>query len=57
MTTSSTLHTSQDLGGRTRSTARALHGAVGDREMHEKMGFYPGWSQCADQLETLVARI
>lgn len=51
------LLTFEDLGGRTRYTARALHWTVGDREMHEKMGFYPGWSQCADQLEALVARI
>lgn len=49
--------TFEDLGGRTRYTARALHWNAADRETHEKMGFYPGWSQCADQLEALVARI
>ncbi len=49
--------TFEDLGGRTRYTARALHWKGEDRETHEKMGFYPGWGQCADQLEALVARI
>ena len=43
--------------GKTKYTARALHWTVADREEHEKMGFYPGWNQCADQLEELVAKI
>jgi uncharacterized protein YndB with AHSA1/START domain len=45
-----------DEGGMTRYTARARHWSVADREAHEKMGFHRGWSQCADQLEALVAQ-
>jgi uncharacterized protein YndB with AHSA1/START domain len=43
-------------GGKTNYTARVLHWTVADREAHEKMGFYPGWNQCADQLEALLSR-
>lgn len=43
-------------GGKTRYTARVRHWTVADREAHEKMGFYPGWNQCADQLEALVTK-
>jgi uncharacterized protein YndB with AHSA1/START domain len=46
----------EDLGGRTRYTARVLHWAVADREAHEKMGFHQGWGRCADQLAALVAK-
>jgi len=49
--------TFEDEGGKTRYTARALHWSVADREQHEQMGFVPGWNQCADQLEALVAKI
>lgn len=50
--------TFDDLGdGKTRYTARVLHWSVADREAHEKMGFHPGWGQCTDQLEALVATI
>lgn len=49
--------TFEDVGGKTRYTARAVHWTVADREAHEKMGFYPGWNQCTDQLEELVAKI
>src|SRR6185436_6517399 len=42
--------TFEDVGGKTRYTARVLHWMVADREMHEKMGFHEGWGQCADQL-------
>ena len=48
--------TFEDLGGRTRYTARALHWTAADRETHEQMGFHEGWGQCADQLAALVAR-
>lgn len=36
---------------------RALirHKSAEDRAKHEAMGFYPGWSQCLDQLEALAA--
>ncbi len=48
--------TLEDLGGKTRYTARVLHWTVADRETHEKMGFHKGWGQCADQLAALVTR-
>jgi len=48
--------TFEDLGGKTRYTARVRHWTVADRETHEKMGFHPGWGQCTDQLAALVAK-
>lgn len=47
--------TFEDLGGKTRYTARVRHWSVADRERHEQMGFHAGWGKCADQLEALVA--
>ena len=49
--------TFEDLGGKTRYTARVRHWTVADRETHEKMGFHQGWGQCTDQLAALVAKI
>lgn len=49
--------TFEDLGGKTRYTARALHWTVADRETHEKMGFHVGWGICTDQLEALLKTI
>jgi uncharacterized protein YndB with AHSA1/START domain len=49
--------TLDDLGGKTRYTARVLHWTVADREKHEAMGFHQGWGQCADQLAALVAKL
>lgn len=49
--------TFEDVGGKTRYTARARHWTVADREAHEKMGFHEGWGKCADQLAALVARL
>src|SRR5258708_3118339 len=49
--------TLEDLGGKTRYTARVMHWTVADREAHEKMGFHKGWGQCADQLSALVAKL
>lgn len=49
--------TFEDIGGKTRYTARARHWTVADREAHEKMGFHEGWGQCADQLAALAAKI
>lgn len=49
--------TFEDLGGRTRYTARVRHWSVADREHHEQMGFHQGWGQCADQLAELLKRI
>ena len=48
--------TFEDLGGKTRYTARVRHWTAADRETHEKMGFHQGWGLCADQLAALVAR-
>jgi uncharacterized protein YndB with AHSA1/START domain len=47
--------TFEDVGGKTRYTARARHWNAADREAHEKMGFHEGWGQCADQLADTVA--
>jgi uncharacterized protein YndB with AHSA1/START domain len=30
------------------------HWSEADRARHEQMGFYPGWGQCAKQLEALA---
>jgi uncharacterized protein YndB with AHSA1/START domain len=49
--------TLEDEGGNTKYTARVQHWTVADREQHEKMGFHQGWSQCADQLASLVAKL
>ncbi len=49
--------TFEDVGGKTRYTARVLHWSVADREMHEKMGFHVGWGKCTDQLAALVAKL
>ncbi len=49
--------TFENEAGKTRYTARARHWTVADREAHEAMGFHQGWGVCADQLETLVARL
>lgn len=50
--------TFDDIGdGKTRYTARVRHWTTEDREAHEKMGFYEGWGQCADQLAELLKTI
>jgi uncharacterized protein YndB with AHSA1/START domain len=49
--------TFEDLGGKTRYTARVRHWTAEDRETHEKMGFHEGWGICADQLAALVAKL
>jgi uncharacterized protein YndB with AHSA1/START domain len=49
--------TFEDLGGKTKYTARALHWTAADREKHEQMGFHEGWGRCADQLGALAASI
>ena len=49
--------TFEDIGGKTRYTARVLHWTAADRERHEQMGFHQGWGQCADQLAELLQRI
>lgn len=49
--------TFEDLGGRTRYTARVSHWTDADREAHEKMGFHGGWALCTEQLAELVATL
>jgi len=47
--------TFEDVGGKTKYTARVWHWTVADREAHEKMGFHSGWGKAAEQLAELVA--
>ena len=49
--------TFENIGGKTRYTARVRHWSAADRERHEQMGFHQGWGQCADQLAELLQRI
>ena len=49
--------TFEDLGGKTRYTARVRHWTAADYEAHEKMGFHQGWGIATDQLEALVAKL
>jgi uncharacterized protein YndB with AHSA1/START domain len=49
--------TFEDVGGKTKYTARVRHWTVADREAHEKMGFHQGWGQCTEQLEALAAKL
>lgn len=46
----------EDLGGKTKYTARVRHWSEADREAHEKMGFHEGWSLCTEQLAALVEK-
>jgi uncharacterized protein YndB with AHSA1/START domain len=48
--------TFEDLGGKTKYTARVLHWSAEDCDAHEKMGFHQGWSQCTEQLAALVEK-
>ena len=47
----------EDIGGKTRYTARARHWTAEDREQHEKMGFFEGWGRCMDQLEEVARKL
>lgn len=49
--------TFEDIGGKTRYTARVRHWTAADRERHKQMGFHEGWGQCADQLAELLERL
>jgi uncharacterized protein YndB with AHSA1/START domain len=49
--------TFENIGGKTKYTARARHWTAADRDAHEKMGFHEGWGQCADQLAQMLATI
>ena len=45
-----------EVDGKTRYTARALHWSEEDRQAHEAMGFHDGWGQSLDRLEALVTQ-
>lgn len=47
--------TFEDVEGRTKYTARALHWTAANRESHERMGFHQGWSESLDRLVAVVA--
>jgi uncharacterized protein YndB with AHSA1/START domain len=49
--------TFENVDGKTRYTARAMHWTGADREAHEKMGFHAGWPIAAEQLAALVAKL
>ena len=49
--------TFEDLGGKTRYTARVRHWTEADREAHEKMGFQAGWAMCTEQLADVVEKL
>ena len=50
--------TFEDAGnGKTKYTARARHWTAEARTQHEQMGFIPGWTQCARQLEELAQKL
>ncbi len=49
--------TFEDLGGKTRYTARARHWTEADCRAHEAMGFHVGWGVCTDQLAALAATL
>jgi uncharacterized protein YndB with AHSA1/START domain len=49
--------TFEDMGGKTRYTARVRHWTVADREAHEKMGFHEGWGIATTQLEALAKKL
>ena len=47
--------TFEDAGaGKTKYTAKARHWTEEAKAQHEQMGFIPGWTQCARQLEELA---
>jgi len=49
--------TFEDLGGKTRYTARVRHWTEADRDAHEKMGFHAGWAMCTEQLADVVEKL
>lgn len=48
--------TLEDLGGKTKYTARALHWTIANRVKHEQMGFHQGWGESLDRLIALVTK-
>ncbi len=49
--------TFEDVGTKTRYTARVRQRSVEDREVHETMGFHEGWGQCAARLEAAPRQV
>ncbi|HEV7690662.1 MAG TPA: SRPBCC family protein [Hyphomonadaceae bacterium] len=48
----------EDAGpGKTKYTARARHWTAEAKAQHEQMGFVPGWTICAKQLEEVAQKI
>jgi uncharacterized protein YndB with AHSA1/START domain len=48
----------EDAGvGKTKYTAKARHWTEEAKAQHEQMGFIPGWTMCAKQLEELCQKI
>jgi uncharacterized protein YndB with AHSA1/START domain len=48
----------EDAGaGKTKYTAKARHWTEEAKAQHEQMGFIPGWTMCAKQLEELCRKI
>lgn len=41
-------------GGKTKYTARARHWTAEAMQQHEQMGFIPGWTICAKQMEEVA---
>ncbi|MEZ4815039.1 MAG: SRPBCC family protein [Bdellovibrionota bacterium] len=49
--------TFEELEGKTKYTARALHWTLSDKNEHNKMRFHEGWGLCADQLEAVASKL
>lgn len=48
----------EDAGpGKTKYTAKARHWTAEAKEQHAQMGFEPGWTQCAKQLEAVAQKL
>ena len=47
----------EDQGGKTKYTATAKHWSKESYEQHKQMGFEPGWTTVANQLEELMKRL
>ena len=46
--------TFENVDGKTKYTARALHWSAEDSKAHEAMGFYAGWGTVAEQMAALA---
>ena len=48
--------TFEEVEGKTRYTARAMHWSEADKQAHEAMGFHQGWGESLDRLVSLVTQ-